>query len=101
MMLLIFWTQKQISQKIVISNDRDSGIMIFSTLTNLQCMCRVMDELFIDGTFKCCPRYFCQLYKILLPPPRGEQGATGIILANGRGTISEKGHLKICGKRIK
>jgi hypothetical protein len=28
-------------------------------------------------------------------------GATGIILANGRGTISEKGHLKICGKRIK
>ena len=41
------------------------------------------------------------LLKILLPPPRGEQGATGIILANERGTFSEKGHLKICGKRIK
>jgi hypothetical protein len=27
-------------------------------------MCRVMDELFIDGTVKCCPRYFCQLYTI-------------------------------------
>ena len=23
-----------------------------------------MDELFIDGTCKCCPRYFCQLYTI-------------------------------------
>ena len=23
-----------------------------------------MDELFIDGTVKCCPRYFCQLYTI-------------------------------------
>jgi hypothetical protein len=94
-------TKTNKSENFVISNDRDSGIMIFSTLTNLQCMCRVMDELFIDGTFKCCPCYFCQLYKILLPPPCGEQGATGIILANRRGTISEKGHLKICGKRIK
>jgi hypothetical protein len=27
-------------------------------------MCRVMDELFIDGTVKCCSRYFCQLYTI-------------------------------------
>jgi hypothetical protein len=86
-------TKTNKSENFVISNDRNSGIMIFSTLTNLQCMCRVMDELFIDGTFKCCPRYFCQLYKILLPPPRGEQGATGIILANGRGTISEKGQI--------
>jgi len=25
------------------------------------------------------------LLKILLPPPRGEQGTTGIYLANGRG----------------
>ena len=38
------------------------------------------------------------LLKILLPPPRGEQGATGIILANGRGIFSEKGHLKIFGR---
>jgi hypothetical protein len=41
------------------------------------------------------------LLKTLLPPPGGEQGETGSILANGRGTVSEKGHLKICGKRIK
>jgi hypothetical protein len=41
------------------------------------------------------------LLKILLPPSSGEQGATGSILANGRGTFSEKGHLKICGKTIK
>jgi hypothetical protein len=33
---------------------------------DVQCtyMCRIMDELFIDGTFKCCPRYLCQLYTI-------------------------------------
>ena len=129
-------TKTNKSENFVISNDRDSGItgIIFSTLTNLQCtcMCSIMDELFIDGTFKCCPRYLCQLYtihglkngnyvplvfcllpskteicyniamwsliinnillKILLPPPRGEQGATGIILANGRGTFWEKEH---------
>ena len=44
-------TKTNKSENFVISNDRDSGIIIFSTLTNLQCMCRVMDELLIDGTF--------------------------------------------------
>jgi hypothetical protein len=61
-------TKTNKSENFVISNDRDSGItgIIFSTLTNLQCtcMCRIMDELFIDGTFKCCPRHLCQLYTI-------------------------------------
>ena len=36
----------------------------FSTVQNMDCLCDV-DELFIDGTFKCCPRYFFQLYSIL------------------------------------
>jgi hypothetical protein len=62
------------------------------------------DRIKVDSLLDMSPdafRIHSQLYKILLPPPRGEQGATGIILANGRGTISEKGHSKICGKRIK
>lgn len=57
-------TKTNKSEIFVISNDRYSGIIIFSTRTNLQSMCREMDEWFIDGTFKCCLRYFCQLYTI-------------------------------------
>lgn len=44
-------------------NDKDTGIVIFSTDQNLDCI-RDMEELFIDGTFKCCPKYFYQLYSI-------------------------------------
>ena len=37
---------------------------IFSTYLNMEYLCNSMSELFIDGTFKCCPRYFYQLYTI-------------------------------------
>ena len=30
----------------------------------MECLCNSMSELFIYGTFKCCPRYFYQLYTI-------------------------------------
>jgi hypothetical protein len=36
----------------------------FSTVQNMDCLCDV-DELFIDGTFKCCPKYLYQLNSIL------------------------------------
>lgn len=105
-------TSKQ--ENFVIVNDQDSGIVIFSTASNIACLCNDVEDLLIDGTFKCCPRYFYHgnyvllvwrkiqslglsaLYKnnlqmwengypnssgfhskILLPPPRVEQGATG------------------------
>ena len=38
-------------------NDSDAGMIIFTCSTNLQCMCDV-DDIFIDGTFKCCPKTF-------------------------------------------
>ena len=47
----------------VVVNDRNSGILIFSTVQNMDCLCDV-DVLFIDGTLKCCPKYFYQLYNI-------------------------------------
>ena len=36
----------------------------FSTVQNMDGLCDV-DELFIDGTFKCCLKYLYQLYNIL------------------------------------
>ena len=53
-------TSKQ--ENFVIMNDQDSGIVIFSTASNAACLCNDVEDLFIDGTFKCCPRYFYQLY---------------------------------------
>ena len=51
-------------ENFVIVNDQDSGIVIFSTASNVACLCNDVEDLFIDGTFKCCPRYFYQLYTI-------------------------------------
>ena len=45
-------------------NDQESGIIIFSTETNVTCLCNDVEELFIDGTFKCCARHFYQLHTI-------------------------------------
>ena len=45
-------------------NDQESGINIFSTETNVTCLCNDVEELFIDGTFKCCARHFYQLHTI-------------------------------------
>jgi predicted ATP-dependent endonuclease of OLD family len=40
-------------------NNLDNGIIIL----NLECLCSV-DEIFMDGTFRCCPKFFPQLYTI-------------------------------------
>lgn len=52
------------AEDLLMVNDPDSGIIIFSTATNMKCLCNDIGELFIDGTFKCCARYFYQLYTI-------------------------------------
>jgi hypothetical protein len=45
-------------------NDVDSNIIIFSCTSNLRVLCTQVKEIFIDGTFKCCPKFFEQLYTI-------------------------------------
>ena len=50
-------------ENFVVVNDRNSGILIFSTVQSMDCLYDV-GELFIDGTFKCRPKYFYQLYSI-------------------------------------
>ncbi|CAG2190565.1 unnamed protein product [Mytilus edulis] len=44
-------------------NDRENGIIIFTCTTNLECLCYV-EEIFMDGTFKFCPKFFKQLYHV-------------------------------------
>jgi hypothetical protein len=45
-------------------NSRETGIVIFTCVTNLKCLSSQIKEIFIDGTFKCCPKFFLQLYTI-------------------------------------
>ena len=52
------------SENVVLVNDKDSEILAFSSQTNLQTLCNIVTELFIDGTFKFCPKHFFQLYTI-------------------------------------
>jgi hypothetical protein len=44
-------------------NDAENGIVILTCTENLKCLCAV-DEIFMNGTFKCCPKFFTQLYTI-------------------------------------
>ena len=44
-------------------NGIENGNIVFTCLINLQCLCDV-EEVFMDGTFKCCLKYFSQLYTI-------------------------------------
>ncbi|CAC5397336.1 unnamed protein product [Mytilus coruscus] len=52
------------TESFTLVNDFDSGIVIFSCFTNLECLCNEMTDIFIDGTFKSCPKFFYQLYSI-------------------------------------
>ena len=45
----------------VLVNDSDSGIIMLGCEQNLIFCCSDV-EIFADGTFKCCPTYFSQLY---------------------------------------
>ena len=48
----------------VLWNDPCTGVIIFSTGTNLECLASNVTELFIDGTFKCAPKFFYQMYSV-------------------------------------
>ena len=39
-------------------NDAVTGIIIFTTQSNLECLCRQITDIFIDGTFKSCLKFF-------------------------------------------
>jgi hypothetical protein len=47
----------------VLVNDATENLLIFSTTTNLKCLCDV-DTIYVDGTFKYCAQYFCQLFTL-------------------------------------
>ena len=51
-------------ENMLLVNDRDSEIITISTYTNLQYLCNETKDIFMDGTFKCCPKHFLQLYTI-------------------------------------
>ena len=36
--------------------DSDYGIVIFMSMTNLNFLCSDISDIFMDGTFKCCPQ---------------------------------------------
>ena len=57
-------TETSKSELFCLSNDAESGIIIFSCVSNLEVLCKIVNEIFIDGTFKCCPKFFEQLYTI-------------------------------------
>jgi predicted P-loop ATPase/GTPase len=58
-------TRKQ--ENVVIVNAQDSGIVIFSTASNVACPCNDVEDLFIDRTFKCCPwRIFLYHFRDLI-----------------------------------
>jgi hypothetical protein len=52
------------SENMCLINDQESGIIIFSCTSNLRVLCTQVEEIFIDGTFKCCAKYFEQLYTV-------------------------------------
>lgn len=49
------------NEDFVIVNDLQSKILGFSTKKNLEALCR-SDTVYVDGTFKSCPKYFYQLF---------------------------------------
>ena len=49
-------------ESFVLHSDENSGIIIFSTDKNLECLCKTVDEIFVDRTVKSCLKQFYQLY---------------------------------------
>ena len=45
-------------------NDAAKGIIILTTRTNMQLLCDRNAQIFGDGAFKTCPRFFYQLYTL-------------------------------------
>ena len=57
-----FTTNKH--ENFVLHSDEATGMIIFSCNTNLDFMCNAATELYADGTFKCAPKFYAQLFTI-------------------------------------
>ena len=45
-------------------NYQENGIIVFTCNSNLTCLCNDISDIFVDGTFKYCTKFFHQLYTI-------------------------------------
>ena len=52
------------NEQFCLTNSKEHGIIILSCGSNLEVLCQTTNEIFVDGTFKFCPKYFEQLYTI-------------------------------------
>lgn len=48
----------------ILENNPETGLVVLSCTTNLEFLTSNAEEIYIDGTFKCCPKFFYQLYTI-------------------------------------
>ena len=48
----------------ILENNPETGLVVLSCTTNLEFLTNNAEEIFVDGTFKCCPKFFYQLYTI-------------------------------------
>ena len=46
----------------MLHNDHETGIVIYPCTRNLQGLFNEVSAIFIDGTFKYCPKFFLQIY---------------------------------------
>ena len=52
------------NEQFCLTNSKEHGIIILSCGSNPDALCQTTNEIFIDGTFKFCSKYFEQLYTI-------------------------------------
>lgn len=51
------------NEEFLLANDRVSNITIFCCETNIRYLCK-QTTIYVDGTFSCYPKYFCQFFTI-------------------------------------
>jgi len=52
-----------IGEQFLFVNDKENSIVGFSTEQNIKALCDV-NKIYVDGTFKSCPKNFTQLFTI-------------------------------------
>jgi len=50
------------NEQFCLTNSKEHGIIILSCGSNLEVLCQTTNEIFVDGTFKFCLKYFEQLH---------------------------------------